>query len=97
MTNKEITGEVISNKMNKTVTVAINKKVQHKKYKKILLKTKKYYAHDEKNECSVGDVIKIQETRPISKKKTLESNCQTEIIIMKKQNDTNSKLFKHSR
>ena len=69
MRNKEITGKVISNKMNKTVTVAVSKKVAHKKYKKILLKTKKYYAHDENNECLIGDIIKIQETRPISKKK----------------------------
>lgn len=69
MTNKEIVGKIISNKMNKTVTVAINKKTSHKKYKKILFKTKKYYAHDEKNQYLIGDIVKIQETRPISKQK----------------------------
>lgn len=69
MTNKEIIGKIISNKMNKTVTVAINKKISHKKYKKILFKTKKYYAHDENNQYVIGDIVKIQETRPISKQK----------------------------
>nr|YP_010728939.1 ribosomal protein S17 [Lithothamnion corallioides]WEA77084.1 ribosomal protein S17 [Lithothamnion corallioides] len=66
---KEVIGEVISNKMNKTITVAVIKKVSHKKYKKILSKTKKYYAHDEHNNYLIGDIVKIQEIRPISKNK----------------------------
>lgn len=69
MAIKETIGEVTSDKMHKTITVAVTKKVAHKKYNKIIIKTNKYYAHDEKNECKRGDVVKIQETRPISKNK----------------------------
>nr|YP_009313754.1 Ribosomal protein S17 [Helminthocladia australis]SCW22008.1 Ribosomal protein S17 [Helminthocladia australis] len=66
---KEKIGIVISNKMFKTVTVAVKTKIPHKKYGKILAKTKKYKVHDEQNECQIGDIIKIQETRPLSKTK----------------------------
>nr|YP_007878220.1 30S ribosomal protein S17 [Calliarthron tuberculosum]AGA63831.1 30S ribosomal protein S17 [Calliarthron tuberculosum] len=69
MATKEIIGRVISNKMNKTITVAINNKISHKKYNKILSRTKKYYVHDENNDYLVGDIVKIKETRPISKTK----------------------------
>ncbi|CCP38126.1 30S ribosomal protein S17 (plastid) [Chondrus crispus] len=69
MAIKETIGKVTSDKMHKTITVAVTKKVAHKKYNKIIIKTNKYYAHDEKNECKRGDVVKIQETRPISKNK----------------------------
>nr|YP_009510484.1 ribosomal protein S17 [Gracilaria caudata]YP_010196201.1 ribosomal protein S17 [Gracilaria caudata]AXI96157.1 ribosomal protein S17 [Gracilaria caudata]UAD83598.1 ribosomal protein S17 [Gracilaria caudata] len=62
-------GTVVSNKMNKTITVAVKNKISHTKYKKILTKTNKYYAHDENNECNIGDIVKIQQNRPISKKK----------------------------
>lgn len=67
---KEVIGKVISHKMNKTITVAVIKKTSHKKYNKVLLKTKKYYAHDEYNSYHTGDIVKIQETRPISKQKS---------------------------
>ena len=67
---KEIIGEVISNKMNKTITVAVKRNIQHKKYNKIVSKTKKYYAHDETNKYSIGDVVKIRQTKPISKNKS---------------------------
>nr|YP_010484996.1 ribosomal protein S17 [Hypnea cervicornis]UVW80690.1 ribosomal protein S17 [Hypnea cervicornis] len=64
---KETIGTVINNKMEKTITVAVKTQVKHKKYSKIIAKTKKYYAHDEHNECTVGDIVAIQETKPISK------------------------------
>ena len=62
-------GVVVSNRMEKTITVAIERKVPHPIYKKYFKKTTKLMAHDEKNECSVGDKVKIMETRPLSLKK----------------------------
>ena len=62
-------GVVSSNKMDKTITVAVERKVKHPIYGKFLNKTTKFHAHDEKNECTVGDVVKIMETRPLSKTK----------------------------
>ena len=64
---KETIGKVISNKMDKTVTVSVNSKIKHKKYNKIISRTKKYYAHDEHNKYKTGDIVRIQQTRPISK------------------------------
>jgi small subunit ribosomal protein S17 len=66
---KTRTGVVVSNKMDKSVTIAIVRKVAHPIYKKYFKKTTKLMAHDEKNECSIGDVVKIMETRPLSKNK----------------------------
>lgn len=66
---KEIIGTVISNKMDKTITVAVTNKIAHKKYSKIIAKTNKYYVHDAYNECEIGDKVKIKETRPLSKNK----------------------------
>jgi small subunit ribosomal protein S17 len=66
---KERTGLVVSNKMNKSIVVAIKRKVKHPKYGKFLQKTTKLMAHDEKNECSIGDTVRIMETRPLSKNK----------------------------
>ena len=62
-------GVVTSNKMTKTITVAVERKVKHPIYGKFIKKTSKLHAHDEKNECSIGDVVKIMETRPLSKTK----------------------------
>ncbi|AFH48633.1 Ribosomal protein S17 [Ignavibacterium album JCM 16511] len=62
-------GIVVSNKMDKTITVAIERRVAHPIYKKYFKKTTKLMAHDEKRECSVGDKVKIMETRPLSKRK----------------------------
>ena len=62
-------GVVVSNKMQKSITVAIEKKVKHPIYKKFFKKTTKFIAHDEKNECNEGDIVKIMETRPMSKLK----------------------------
>ena len=60
---------VTSNKMDKTITVVVERKVIHPMYGKFLKKSKKYTAHDENNECNEGDLVKIMETRPLSKKK----------------------------
>jgi small subunit ribosomal protein S17 len=66
---KERIGTVSSNKMEKSVVVSEVKKVKHPVYGKFVLKTKKYVAHDEKNDCNEGDTVKIMETRPMSKTK----------------------------
>jgi small subunit ribosomal protein S17 len=62
-------GVVTSNKMEKTITVAVERKVKHPIYGKFVKKTTKFHAHDDKNECSIGDVVRIMETRPLSKTK----------------------------
>jgi small subunit ribosomal protein S17 len=66
---KTKTGVVTSNKMAKTITVAVERKVKHPMYGKFVKKTSKFHAHDEKNECSIGDTVKIMESRPLSKTK----------------------------
>ncbi len=63
------TGFVTSNKMAKTITVAVERKVKHPIYGKFVKKTTKFHAHDEKDECSIGDLVKIMESRPLSKTK----------------------------
>lgn len=72
MPKKTLTGIVISNKMKKTVVVAIERWVHHPKYKKRYRKTKSYKVHDEKNESKIGDKVIIKETRPLSKGKRWE-------------------------
>ena len=62
-------GVVVSNKAEKTITVRVQRQVMHPKYGKIVRLSKKYSAHDEKKECSIGDTVKIMETRPLSKTK----------------------------
>jgi small subunit ribosomal protein S17 len=64
------TGEVVSAKMNKTITVLIERKIQHPLYKKFVKRSTKIKAHDEENQCVEGDTVRIQETRPISKNKS---------------------------
>ena len=66
---KTKTGTVSSDKMNKTITVAVERKVKHPIYGKFVKKTTQFHAHDEKNEAKPGDVVKIEETRPLSKTK----------------------------
>ena len=66
---KERVGVVVSNKMECTIVVAEHRKEKHPIYGKFVNKTSKYYAHDEKNSCNIGDTVKIMETRPISKQK----------------------------
>jgi small subunit ribosomal protein S17 len=68
-TRKERLGLVISNKMNKTIVVKVERRFPHPQYKKVIKSFKKFYAHDEKSEAKVGDVVLIEETRPISKLK----------------------------
>lgn len=62
-------GKVVSNKMQKTIVVAVENSVRHPLYKKIIKRTTKFKAHDEKNECNIGDIVSIMETRPYSKEK----------------------------
>jgi small subunit ribosomal protein S17 len=66
---KVIIGVVVSNKMQKSITVAVDRRVKHPKYGKIMKKTTKFMAHDENNTCNEGDLVKIMETRPLSKNK----------------------------
>ena len=66
---KERTGVVVSNKMDKSINVLVERKVKHLKYGKFVKKTSKFMAHDEKNECGIGDTVRIMETRPLSKNK----------------------------
>ncbi|MCX6251287.1 MAG: 30S ribosomal protein S17 [Bacteroidetes bacterium] len=66
---KEKTGVVVSNKMEKSITVEIERKVKHPKYGKYVKKSSRFMAHDEKNECSEGDKVRIAESRPLSKNK----------------------------
>ena len=66
---KTRTGKVVSNKMDKTIVVAVEDHVKHPLYNKIVKRTYKLKAHDEKNECSIGDTVKVMETRPLSKDK----------------------------
>ncbi len=68
-TRKSRVGLVTSNKMDKTITVAVERKVKHPIYGKFLKKTTKFHAHDETNQCSIGDTVRIMETRPLSKTK----------------------------
>jgi len=63
-------GTVASNNMDKSITVLVERRMKHPIYGKYLKKSKKFMAHDEKNECNVGDTVKIMETRPLSKRKT---------------------------
>ena len=69
MPKKILTGKVVSNKMSKTVVVAVENRTPHKKYKKLMIKTRKFKAHDETNQCSIGDLVEIIEHIPISKTK----------------------------
>jgi len=66
---KEVSGVVTSAKMDKTIVVSVERRVKHPKYGKYLKKTKKFTAHDEKNECGANDIVRIMETRPLSKNK----------------------------
>lgn len=66
---KERVGLVVSNKMEKTITVAVERRVPHPLYKKAIRRTKKYHAHDQENTCNIGDLVRIRESRPLSKTK----------------------------
>lgn len=66
---KEILGKVVSDKRDKTITVIVERKMKHPLYGKVMKSSKKFQAHDERNECKSGDIVKIMETRPLSKTK----------------------------
>ena len=66
---KERIGVVVSNKMDKSIVVLVERKVKHPKYGKFVKKSTRFMAHDEKNECNIGDTVRIMETRPLSKNK----------------------------
>jgi len=66
---KEVVGEVLANRMQKTIVVQVTRKKSHPFYGRVVARNKKFYAHDEKNEAHVGDVVRIEETRPLSKLK----------------------------
>ena len=66
---KEVIGNVVSNRMNKTIVVQVIRRKAHPLYLRVVSKSKKFYAHDEKNEAHVGDVVRLEETRPLSKLK----------------------------
>ncbi len=69
MPKRILSGVVVSSNLNKTITVGVTRRIKHKLYKKIIRQTKKYHAHDEKNEFSIGDTVSIIESKPISKLK----------------------------
>jgi small subunit ribosomal protein S17 len=66
---KEVIGDVVSNRMKKTIVVQVVRKRSHPLYTRVISKSKKFYAHDEKNEAHIGDVVRLEETRPLSKLK----------------------------
>lgn len=67
---RTMVGTVVSDKMDKSIVVKIERKVEHPMYRKIIVRTSKVHAHDEKNECKIGDTVQIKESRPISKNKS---------------------------
>lgn len=69
MPRKEIVGKVVSDKMDKTVVVAVDTYLPHPKYEKQIVHTKKFHAHDDQNKCRIGDLVRIRECRPLSKNK----------------------------
>ncbi len=70
MPKRILSGTVVSSNINKTIVVSVTRRVKHKLYKKIISRSKKYHAHDEKNEFKVGDIVSIIESKPISKLKS---------------------------
>ena len=66
---KTLLGEVVSDRMHKTITVMVERRVRHPIYERVIKRSKKYHAHDERNQCQIGDVVRIVETRPLSRTK----------------------------
>lgn len=79
---KERLGEVVSDKMNKTIVVQVERRFRHARFKKVVTAYAKFYAHDEKNEAKVGDRVRIQETRPLSK-----SKCWRLVEVVERNNE----------
>lgn len=80
---RTLTGKVVSNKMDKSITVLVERRVRHPVYGKYMTKSSKVHAHDEKNECNVGDVVSLSESKPISKTKAwqLVSILETALVV----------------
>ena len=80
---RTITGKVVSNRMDKSITVLVERRVRHPVYGKYMTKSSKVHAHDEKNECNVGDVVSLSESKPISKTKAwqLVSILETALVV----------------
>jgi small subunit ribosomal protein S17 len=66
---KVLSGEVVSDRMDKTITVKVERRIRHSVYERVIRRSKKYHAHDEQNQCHIGDQVRIIETRPLSKTK----------------------------
>ena len=66
---KTLLGEVVSDRMHKTITVMVERRVRHPIYERVIRRSKKYHAHDERNQCQIGDMVRIVETRPLSRTK----------------------------
>lgn len=66
---KVLSGEVVSDRMDKTITVKVERRIRHSIYERVIKRSKKYHAHDEQNQCQIGDQVRIIETRPLSKTK----------------------------
>lgn len=69
-TNRTLTGRVVSNKMDKTITVMVERRVKHPLYGKFIRRSTKVHAHDEQNQCRIGDTVTVEQCRPLSKSKT---------------------------
>jgi small subunit ribosomal protein S17 len=67
---RSLVGTVVSNRMDKTIVVLVERRIQHPLYKKYIRRSKKFHAHDQENQCQVGDTVRIEECRPLSKTKT---------------------------
>ncbi len=80
---RTLTGKVVSNRMDKSITVLVERRVRHPIYGKYMTKSSKVHAHDEKNECNIGDVVALSESKPISKTKTwqLVSVLETAVVM----------------
>ncbi|MFT4824814.1 MAG: small subunit ribosomal protein S17 [Halioglobus sp.] len=78
---RTITGKVVSNKMDKTITVMIERRVKHPVYGKYITRSSKVHAHDESNQCGIGDTVTVAETRPISKSKSWRLMEVVEIAV----------------
>jgi small subunit ribosomal protein S17 len=78
---RTVTGRVVSNKMDKTITVLVERRVKHPEYGKYLTRSSKVHAHDENNECGIGDKVTVAETRPVSKSKSWKLVTIDEAVV----------------
>src|SRR5262245_63319978 len=88
---KILLGEVVSNRMHKTITVQVERRVRHPMYERVIKRSKKFHAHDEHNQCQIGDIVRIIETRPLSKTK-----CWRLLEVVRYQNAADAVTLKGS-